>query len=97
MAEKVTPESVNIDGGLPHLMTFNWIYGFCLSIVMYWVLNLVAPDKTTLIPQVVHGTPPVVDSMAIDGDSERQMSYHGNAKPSMEVSGAKEVVLVASA
>ncbi|KAK3116627.1 hypothetical protein LTR53_002802 [Teratosphaeriaceae sp. CCFEE 6253] len=94
MANKVTPGSVAISTGLKHLFAFNWLYGFCLSIAMYWTLNAVAPDRQTLIPEVVHGTPPVMDG--VDVDSERQSSF-GAVKPSMEISGAKEVGLVAAA
>ncbi|KAK3676881.1 hypothetical protein LTR78_003085 [Recurvomyces mirabilis] len=96
MANKVTPASVHIDQGLKHLFDFNWIYGFCLSIAMYWVLNVVSPDKRTLIPEVVHGTSPVLNGISVDSDAERQMSYRGDTKPPMEMSGAKEIGLVAA-
>ncbi|KAK4561465.1 hypothetical protein LTR86_004783 [Recurvomyces mirabilis] len=96
MANKVTPASVHIDQGLKNLFAFNWIYGFCLSIAMYWVLNVVSPDKRTLIPEVVHGTSPILDGISVDSDAERQMSYQGDTKPSMEMSGAKEIGLVAA-
>ena len=96
MANKVTPASVHIDQGLKHLFAFNWIYGFCLSIVMYWAFNMIAPDKRTLIPEVVHGTSPVLDGISVESDLERQMSYRGDTKPSMEVSGAKKIGLVAA-
>ncbi|KAK5731961.1 hypothetical protein LTR17_010913 [Elasticomyces elasticus] len=51
------------------------------------------PGKATLIPAVVHGTPRVIEGL--DVDSEKQ-SFDNVIKPSMEVSGAKEVGLLAA-
>lgn len=39
MAKNVAPDNVNIDVGLQHLLAFNWIYGFVLSIATYWPLK----------------------------------------------------------
>ncbi|KAK5729515.1 hypothetical protein LTR17_011935 [Elasticomyces elasticus] len=93
MANKVTPDAVSINTGLQHLFAFNWLYGFILSVTMYGLLNLFFPDKATLIPAVVHGTPQIIEGL--DVDSEKQ-SFDNAIKPSMEVSGAKEVGLVAA-
>ncbi|KAK5108476.1 hypothetical protein LTR62_008294 [Meristemomyces frigidus] len=96
MANKISPTTVHIDEGLKHLFDFNWLYGFCLSIVLYWSLNKISPDNATLIPEVVYGTPPVLDGISVaDSDVEKQVSYRGDVKPPMEASGAKEIGLVA--
>lgn len=34
---KVTPQNVQISVGLQHLFDFNWLYGFLLSIVLYYI------------------------------------------------------------
>jgi len=94
MANKVTPGAAHINTGLKHLFSFNWLYGFCLSIAMYWTLNVISPDRRTLIPEVVHGTPSALEG--VDVDSEKHSSFD-DVKHSMEVSGAKEVGLVAAA
>jgi nucleobase:cation symporter-1, NCS1 family len=96
MANKVTPGNVHIDQGLRHLFSFNWIYGFSLSIVLYWALNIVSPDRNTLIPEVIHGTPRIMDGESLETDSERQIDYKVDTKESMEVSGAKEIGLIAA-
>jgi nucleobase:cation symporter-1, NCS1 family len=96
MANKVTPDAVSIDQGLKHLFSFNWLYGFCLSIALYLALNFISPDEATLIAAVVPGTARSVDGISIETDSERQVEYRTDAKPSMEFSGAKEVGLIAA-
>lgn len=68
LAKKVTPQNVRISQGLVNLFTFNWLYGFFVALVMYYVLNYFWPDETTLIPSVVPGDAPVV--RAVDADVE---------------------------
>ncbi|KAI1412458.1 uracil permease [Hypoxylon sp. FL1857] len=68
LAKKVTPQNVHISQGLVNLFTFNWLYGFFLSLVMYYALNYLWPDQTTLIPSVVSGDAPIV--RAVDADVE---------------------------
>lgn len=56
LANRVNPRAVAIPDGLKHLFAINWLYGFVLSVVLYAVLNLVWPQKNTLIPHTIHGT-----------------------------------------
>lgn len=56
LANKVLPSTVHIPAGLKHLFAINWLYGFFLTVVLYAVLNLLFPDKETLIGSVVEGT-----------------------------------------
>lgn len=74
LANKVTPQNVKIDQGLVNLFSFNWLYGFFLSISIYWTANYFFPHKPTLIDEVVHGynAIPVLDG--VDGDIESQLS-----------------------
>ncbi|KAJ5150072.1 NCS1 allantoate transporter [Penicillium atrosanguineum] len=55
LAHAVTPENVHINSGLQHLYDINFLYGFCLSIVLYLCLNYFWPDQATLVPNVVPG------------------------------------------
>jgi nucleobase:cation symporter-1, NCS1 family len=57
LAQRVTPDNVNIPDGMRHLFAINYMYGFVSAMVLYLVLNWIWPDKKTLIPYVVHGTP----------------------------------------
>lgn len=68
LAKKVTPQNVDIGQGLVNLFTFNWLYGFVVSVVMYYALNYFFPDETTLIPNIVPGVVPVL--RAVDADVE---------------------------
>lgn len=89
MAQKIAPDSVHIGAGLVHLFSFNWLYGFTLSIALYVGLHLAFPDRPTTIPAVIYGTAVIIDGTGSDVDSERQ-SNPVRGKQSMEVSGTKE-------
>lgn len=89
MAHKISPDTVNIGTGLERLFSFNWLYGFALSIVLYVGFHLAVPDRPTTIPAVMHGVAVGVDG--VDTDSERQQSQTFRGKASMEVGGVKEV------
>jgi len=76
LANKVTPNNVRIPKKLSNLFTFNWLYGFVASCVLYYVLNVVFPDKRTLISCVVQGDTEVVEGViasyeSTDGNSGR--------------------------
>ncbi|KAI0121448.1 uracil permease [Hypoxylon sp. NC0597] len=68
LAKKVTPQNVHISQGLVNLFTFNWLYGFFVALVMFYVLNYFWPDENTLIPSMVPGDASVV--RAVDADVE---------------------------
>lgn len=67
LANRVSPRAVAIPDGLKHLFAINWLYGFVLSVVFYAVLNLVWPQKNTLIPHTIHGTP--MSAIEVDEES----------------------------
>ncbi|KAI0850077.1 uracil permease [Daldinia vernicosa] len=68
LAKKVTPQNVDVSQGLVNLFTFNWLYGFFVSVVMYYALNYFFPHETTLIPNMIPGVVPVLH--AVDADVE---------------------------
>lgn len=70
LAHAVTPDSVHIDSGLQHLYDINFLYGFCLSIVLYFFLNYFWPDQATLVPNVVPGVVRPLDGVESDLDAE---------------------------
>lgn len=69
LAKAVSPGKVHIDAGLEHLYSFNWLYGFCLSVFLYVGLNFCWPNSATLIGEVVHGTP-VFNGSEVDVESD---------------------------
>ncbi|KAF2726994.1 uracil permease [Polyplosphaeria fusca] len=68
LANKVNP-NIPLDSGLENLFTFNWLYGFLLSIFLYYVANLIFPHKESLIPKVVTGFE-ILDGEGTDVESQ---------------------------
>ncbi|KAK2025435.1 NCS1 nucleoside transporter [Colletotrichum zoysiae] len=69
LVAKVSP-SVSLDSGLANLYTFNWLYGFFLSIFVYYTLNYFFPHKESLIPCVVTGFESTL--IGVDSDVENR-------------------------
>lgn len=44
---------VHTDAGLRNLYTFNWLFGFLVSILLYTALSCIFPDKQTLLAETV--------------------------------------------
>jgi len=85
MIAKIASGSIHINAGLQHLFSFNWLYGFCLSVVAYWALNVVSPAKGTLIAEVVHGIPTVLEGVEAEvNNDDKHVDDHGHAKLSKE-------------
>jgi NCS1 family nucleobase:cation symporter-1 len=92
MAHNISPDVVHIGTGLERLFSFNWLYGFVLSIVLYVGSHFAIPDRKTMIPAVVHGTPAVVEGMVVETDGESQ-SRAFCGKASMDVGKVRDVGL----
>lgn len=41
------------DAGIRNLYTFNWLFGFAVSIALYTGLSWVLPDKQTLLTETI--------------------------------------------
>jgi NCS1 family nucleobase:cation symporter-1 len=54
LANKVNPK-IQLPTGLKNLFSINWLYGFFLSIALYYFLNLLFPAKESLVTKVVTG------------------------------------------
>lgn len=52
-AVSVSSPKVASDVGLRNLYTFNWLFGFTVSIFLYTVLSLVFPDKSVLLKDTI--------------------------------------------
>ncbi|KAH7109109.1 uracil permease [Dendryphion nanum] len=68
LANKVNPK-IKLDQGLTNLFTFNWLYGFFLSIFLYYGANHFWPHKPSLIPKVVTGEE-IIDGVGSDIESQ---------------------------
>jgi NCS1 family nucleobase:cation symporter-1 len=95
LANKVTPNNVHIPIALNHLFTINWLYGFVSSCVLYYVLNVIFPDRGTLIPEVIHGDTEAVEGVASSDQSstdgaEGRAEKGLEAKEPMELTGKRE-------
>jgi hypothetical protein len=55
LANKVTPDKVYLPDGLVNLFAINWLYGFVLSVVLFYALHKIFPDRQTLIPATILG------------------------------------------
>ncbi|KAJ5587177.1 uncharacterized protein N7459_002942 [Penicillium hispanicum] len=74
LAHSVTPENVDVNEGLQHLYAINYIYGFTLSLTLYFLLNYFWPDRATLVPAVVPGVVRRLDAVNSDIEAEVPMS-----------------------
>lgn len=78
-----TPSSEALtDAGIRNLYTFNWLFGFVLSIFLYTSLSWIFPDKQTLLTETIWA----LDQTAIEGQTSDEeqgradMGYHTDAK-----------------
>lgn len=55
LANKVTPTKVSVPSGLANLFAINWLYGFVLSVVLFYTIHKIFPDRQTLIPATILG------------------------------------------
>ncbi|ETN42390.1 uncharacterized protein HMPREF1541_01544 [Cyphellophora europaea CBS 101466] len=90
LAQRVTPDSVSIPAGMRNLFAINYMYGFVSALVIYLVLNWIWPQKRTLIPHVVYGTP----INGVDVDRER---HSESDSPHPEAEKSKEAEIRATA
>lgn len=91
LANKVTPNNVHIPSALSHLFAINWLYGFVASSVLYYVFNLISPDRGTLLTHGVSG-----DIEYVEGLSSEQQSAIGDIDQSEKGFQKRTSVEVAS-
>ena len=72
LGQSITPESVHIGSGLSNLYSFNWLFGFVCSIVLYTALSHAFPAKDTLLDETVWDLmPPAILAQPTESDVER--------------------------
>lgn len=81
------------DAGIRNLYTFNWLFGFVVSIFLYTSLSWIFPDKQTLVSQTIWA----LDQSPIEGqtsdeeqgrvktgfanDGKQELAHESDAKP----------------
>jgi NCS1 family nucleobase:cation symporter-1 len=65
LAYKVNPK-IRLASGLQRLFTINRLYGFFLIIALYYFLNLLFPDKESLIFKAITGLESVEGVVVVD-------------------------------
>ena len=72
LGQSITPESVHIGSGLSNLYSFNWLFGFVCSIVLYTALSYAFPAKDALLDETVWDVmPPAILAQPTESDVER--------------------------
>jgi len=85
LANKVNP-SIALAEGLKNLFSLNWLYGFFVSIFLYYGAHMLFPSYGTQIPRVVTG----FEGQVIDGvETESQRSADQSMGESKVVSEPK--------
>lgn len=79
LANKVNPK-IHLATGLKNLFTINWLYGFFLSIALYYSLHLFFPHQESMAPRVVSGFE-YTEGVEVDSSDER---LHGDVKGGVE-------------
>lgn len=84
------------DAGIRNLYTFNWLFGFAVSILLYTALSWLFPDRQTLLAHTIwtlDGLEPSIEGQRADDeergrleasqeDSDREKAAHeSDAKP----------------
>lgn len=69
LAYSINPKGTHISQGAINLYTFDWLYGFVTSIVVYTSLHMIFPHKESQVPKTIDG----VEIM-----EERKGNYSGS-------------------
>lgn len=87
--------NVHVNAGIENLYTFNWLFGFVVSIFIYTTLSWLFPDKQTLLQSTIwhlDGLEQPIDGQASDeehgrlgfkngGTTRERSKGGGDAKP----------------
>ncbi|KAL3425551.1 NCS1 nucleoside transporter [Phlyctema vagabunda] len=80
-ADATQPNPVKISDGAQNLYSFDWLYGFVVSIFVYTVASYFSPPTTTLVDETIWGLDPDSGSLSDHGvKSERDLENDGEKK-----------------
>jgi nucleobase:cation symporter-1, NCS1 family len=65
LAYSISPATVSISQGLVNLYYISWLYGFHVSIALFWALNAVFPPTETFVSSTI--SPFAEDREVLDG------------------------------
>ena len=57
LAHAISPASVNVNSGIDNLYAISWLYGFHVSIALYYALFKIWPASGTMVPKTLSGSP----------------------------------------
>lgn len=77
LAYSINPSGTHITDGAKNIYTFDWLFGFVTSIVLYTTLSLIFPDKATTIEHTIYGHDLVEGSGSSDIESEGVKGHAG--------------------
>jgi NCS1 family nucleobase:cation symporter-1 len=86
-------DTVNISNGAKNLYTFDWLFGFVVSIVVYTSMSWIFPSKPSLVDHTIYGHDMGEDRSGSDVESDgvkREVSQEGDEKKTA-VSGNAQV------
>lgn len=67
---------VHISAGAKNLYTFDWLFGFVTSIVLYTSLSLIFPAKESLVSETVYGHNVIDGNYTRESDEESTSHQH---------------------
>lgn len=75
------------DAGIRNLYTFNWLFGFVVSIFLYTSLSWLFPDEQTLMTETIWGRGAL--EQPIEGQtSDEERGHHGTDLAEEKKAGA---------
>jgi len=70
LAYSINPTGTHVSQGVINLYTFDWLYGFVVSILVYTVLHKIFPCKESLVEKTIDGVEVLAQRRAEKGSQE---------------------------
>lgn len=88
LAYSINPAGTHVNRGILNLYTFDWLYGFVVSIVLYTALSRFFPAKETLSETTIYGHE--TDDSSNLSDKEHPAAVNPEVDFGIETKGARE-------
>lgn len=85
LARSIKPSAVHVSQGILHLYSFNWLFGFCTSVALYWILDRVFPAEETYVTKTIHGLHDLDELPSIIGQDELKKADDDEHNPTRSV------------